>query len=339
MEGLSSQRDILLSVKEAIPAIHLIASHRSQRPEILSVADTSYLEPQNHTDEAEKLAFITDVVQKHNVQLIHCGRNCSWFEKHRAAIESLDVKLITGATSLDTFALADDKFNYAQVMAQHGLPVVDSMMITDVETLEEALLNKPFGDKAVCIKPVTGIYGLGFWRFDDTASFMKPLNDPDSRRIHPQQYLHALRTIDKFEPLLLMPYLQGPERSVDMIVDHGQVLGAIGRRKEGVYQQMELDGPAIELAKACAQIMNADGLVNVQTRNDADGNPVLLEINMRPSGGICYTNHSGVNLPGLFAQYHLGLITADEIKTNIYTHFSPAVVRSVTSVLPVSMDL
>lgn len=339
MEGLSSQRDILLSVKEAVPGIHLVASHRSQRPEILSVADTSYLEPQNHTEEAEKLTFIRDVVQKHNVQLIHCGRNCSWFEKHRQYIETLNVKLVTGATSLDTFVLADDKFQYAQVMAQHGLPVVESMMIPDVETLEKAIQEKPFNEHAVCIKPVTGIYGLGFWRFDDSISFMKPLNDPDSRRIHPEQYLHALRSVDQFEPLLLMPYLQGPERSVDMIVDHGLVLGAIGRRKEGVYQQMELDGPAIELAKACAQIMQADGLVNVQTRNDKDGNPVLLEINMRPSGGICYTNHSGVNLPGLFAQYHLGLITADEIKANIHSHFSPAVVRSITTVLPVSMDL
>ena len=43
--------------------------------------------------------------------------------------------------------------------------------------------------------------------------------------------------------------------------------------------------------------MKADGLVNVQTRNDVNGNPVLLETNMRPSG-VGYTLHSGVNLPG-----------------------------------------
>jgi biotin carboxylase len=338
MEGLSSQRDILLSVKEAIPELHLVASHRAQRPEILSVADTAYQEPHTHNDDIEKLSFIELVVKRHNVQLIHCGRNSSWFEKHRQHIESLGVKLITGASSTDSLALADDKFQYAQVMASHGLPVVESMMIPDVVTLERAIQEKPFGERAVCIKPVTGIYGLGFWRFDDSVSFMKPLNDPDSRHIHPEQYLHALRTMDHFEPLLLMPYLQGPERSVDMIVDKGQVLAAISRRKEGAYQHMELDGRAIELAKACAELMKADGLVNVQTRNDADGNPVLLEINMRPSGGICYTNHSGVNLPGLFAKYHLGMITPDEIETNSRALFHPAVVRSITTVLPVSMD-
>jgi carbamoylphosphate synthase large subunit len=30
--------------------------------------------------------------------------------------------------------------------------------------------------------------------------------------------------------------------------------------------------------------MNADGMVNVQTRHNAEGKPLLLEINMRPSG-------------------------------------------------------
>ncbi|MNE73118.1 hypothetical protein D3C80_1691090 [compost metagenome] len=79
--------------------------------------------------------------------------------------------------------------------------------------------------------------------------------------------------------------------------------------------------------------MKADGLVNVQTRNDVKGNPVLLETNMRPSGGVGYTLHSGVNLPGLFAAFKLGLMSEDEVIQSAKNTFSPVAVRSITDVI------
>ena len=136
-----------------------------------------------------------------------------------------------------------------------------------------------------------------------------------------------------------MPYLPGPEYSVDMVVSQGTVLAAIGRRKVGVLQYLENEGEAIELAIDCARLMNADGMVNVQTRHNAEGKPLLLEINMRPSGGIGYTRHSGVNLPGLYAFHTLGLMDDEQVRQSAKTDFSPAVVRSVTDVIPYPASL
>ena len=79
--------------------------------------------------------------------------------------------------------------------------------------------------------------------------------------------------------------------------------------------------------------LKADGLVNVQTRNDVNGNPVLLETNMRPSGGVGYTLHSGVNLPGLFAAFKLGLMSEDMVRQSAKNTFSPVAVRSITDVI------
>jgi len=98
---------------------------------------------------------------------------------------------------------------------------------------------------------------------------------------------------------------------------------------------MEQAGEAFELGKACAEVMQADGLINVQTRNNSDGKPVLLEINMRPSGGICYTRATGVNLPGLFALRKLGLIDQQTASAMARRKFKPTVVRSVTSVIEI----
>ena len=332
MEGLSSQRDILQAIKSECPDITVIASHRHERSEILSEADHSYIEP---TTDEERLKFISDVVGKHDVAVIHAGRNCRWFEEHRLAIEKNGVKLVTGANNLTTFDIADNKFSFSKEMQANDLPVVPSIYIDSVEQLEKSIASKVFDNAALCVKPVTGIYGLGFWRLDRQVDSMKHLNDPDSRRIHPDIYIHSISR-SSFSPMVLMPYLPGPERSVDMLIENGEVLAAVGRRKEGPIQHMECDGDAYHLAIKCAELLKADGLVNVQTRNDHNGIPVLLEINLRPSGGICYTTHSGVNLPALFAKWHLGLINKEQIKDTIKQTFSPAKVRNVTSVIPLN---
>ncbi|KOC90807.1 ATP-grasp domain-containing protein [Winslowiella iniecta] len=339
MEGLSSQRDIIQGItafsKSHQVDVEVFASHRHQRNEILSQADFALLEP---ADEQQRLNFILTTVNKYAIQAIHTGRNALWFETHRAAIEACGVRLATGATRPDLLELADDKVAFAQLMEKHGLPVVPSIRVNSAAELRQLIAASPFSEP-LCIKPVTGIYGMGFWRFDDSVSPMATFTHPENRKVNAGLYLNALEESDSFEPLVLMPYLPGPEYSVDILAERGTVLAAVARRKEGALQYLENSGEAFELAKACAQVMGADGLVNVQTRNDSSGKPVLLEINMRPSGGIGYTRFSGVNLPGLFALRQLGLMEPQAIIDEASRVFSPATVRSVTDVINYSTAL
>ncbi|EIG6150603.1 ATP-grasp domain-containing protein [Escherichia coli] len=334
MEGLSSQRDIIQGVKSFAQknnfAITVFASHRNERNEILSVADYSLTEPE---DPQKRLQFIQETIQTYGIHHIHTGRNSQWFEEHRSAIEPTGATLTTGATGVDWLTLADEKVTFAQFMEQKGLPVVPSWRVNTLAELKTHLAAPPFTDSPVCVKPVTGIYGMGFWRFDDCASPMAVFNHPEHRLVSPQQYIAAASAAESFKPLVLMPYLPGPEFSVDILADKGEILAAVGRRKEGAIQYLVNEGSAWELACDCARVMKADGLVNVQTRNDVNGNPVLLETNMRPSGGVGYTLHSGVNLPGLFAAFKLGLMSEDMVRQSAKNTFSPVAVRSITDVI------
>ena len=327
MEGLSSQRDIIQAVKSFAQknslAITVFASHRNERNEILSVADYSLTESE---DPQKRLQFIQETIQNHGIHHIHTGRNTQWFEEHRTAIESTGVTLTTGATGTEWLT-------FAQFMEQNGLPVVPSWRVNTLAELKAHLVAPPFSDSPVCVKPVTGIYGMGFWRFDDNASPMAVFNHPEHRLVSPQQYIAAASASESFKPLVLMPYLPGPEFSVDILAAKGEILAAVGRRKEGAIQYLVNEGCAWELACACARVMKSDGLVNVQTRNDVHGNAVLLETNMRPSGGVGYTLHSGVNLPGLFAAFKLGLMTEDAVIQSAKNTFSPVAVRSITDVI------
>lgn len=331
MEGLSSQRDLIQGIRAFASLkqtdVTVIASHRNDRHEILSQADIALIEPQEAVD---RLAFILATVKKLGVKAIHTGRHAAWLEAHRAAITASGVTLTSGSLYPAMFALADDKVAYAHVMEKAGLPVVPSLRVESVDALRALIARSPFSSKALCVKPVKGIYGMGFWQFDESVSPMAQFINPDSRKVNAHVYLHALEQAGEFEPLVLMPYLPGPEYSVDMLVEDGAVLAAVGRRKEGSLQYLENHGEAFELAKACAHLMKADGLVNVQTRNSASGKPLLLEINMRPSGGIGYTRLSGVNLPGLFAFRQLGLMSQQAVLDEAERAFAPAVVRPLT---------
>lgn len=333
MEGLSSQRDIIAGVKTFFKKTHkdvsVMASHRHHRHEILNQADIALIEP---ADDEQRLNFIVNTVKTYAVKAIHSGRNSLWFETHRQQIEATGASLTTGANSVTDLMLAEDKVEFAQKMQAHGLAVVPSLRIESADALRAALASAK-NKQSVCVKPVTGIYGMGFWRFDDKASPMSAFTHPENRKVHPEIYLYALEQQDDFKPLVLMPYLPGPEYSVDMLVEQGQVIAAVARRKEGALQYLEQSGPALELAKRCAQIMQADGLVNVQTRHNDHGEPLLLEINMRPSGGIGYTLHSGVNLPALFALRQLGLCSESEAQRLATEGFTAAAVRSMTDVI------
>jgi len=315
MEGVSSQKDILALVAQARRAgrhdFLLIASHRSSRPEILAEADIAYLEPE---DDGALFAFIRHVCQQHRVRAIHAGKRGALLEQQRTAIEALGVRLVTGARERATFTLADNKTRFSAEMSAHGLPAVPSIEVRTPDEVAAAIAQVEAQGHRPCIKPVHGIYGMGFWVLRRDAHTLSFFNNPDSRQIHPDVLIESLRRAQQAGeslPLqIVMPWLAGPERSVDMLVENGRVIAAVARRKEGSVQVFEQETPAWRLAVACAETLHVDGLINVQTRNDAEGHPVLLEANLRPSGGIGYTAFSGINLPGLFALRQLELISA-----------------------------
>ncbi|MGB5854740.1 MAG: ATP-grasp domain-containing protein [Oceanisphaera sp.] len=347
MTGLSSQRDMIRAIKAEVPEVTIVASHQQPRYEILAEADYAYLEPplagydlgSNSANIELMLVFMAEVVNKHQVSVIHVGRNSPFFEGHRSTIESWGVTLVTGARGQASFAIADNKQAFANHMQAQGLPVVPTLSARSLAELEHIFKRQPFGATDFCIKPARGIYGMGFWHLDTTAVLL----DADTKRIHPDIYLAAARLDNErghqFSEQVVMPFLPGIERSVDIIIDQGKVITAIGRCKKDAVQYFEHSGIAFDLALKCAEQLGLDGLVNVQTRDDANGQPFLLETNLRPSGGICFSLSSKVNLSALFARYVTGLWSAADIQAHVAACFMPAHVRSTSTVLPLPLSL
>lgn len=304
LEGQSSQRDIIIGAREALPAeVKIFASHRQCRPEITGLADISFMEPE---DSQKRIEWVIATALMHGIKIILVGRAGGVFEAARSRFEAVGLQLVTGGMSMDTFEMVDDKSRFTAEAERAGLTCVPAITVTSAHELAKAY-EALSAQGEVCIKPAVGIYGQGFWRFNSAADPFRCFASPDSREVNFETYLQAYSAGGSRPPMLVMPYMVGSECSVDMVCEAGRPVAFVGRRKQGLHQTFECDTAAVELTLKAAAHFKCDGLINVQTRDDADGKPYLLEINPRYSGGIGYNRAAGTNLPGIFATRRLGL--------------------------------
>lgn len=323
LEGQSSQRDLLQALRPVLPAdIPLYASHRKFRPEITDCADHAWREP---ADDAERVQWVLDTAQQHQIKLVWAGRRGQVYEPHRAAFTAAGIDLITGATSLQDLLDLDSKAIFAERCQQAGIPVASGWVVNNGQELSEVVAAQR-DQQALCIKPVHGIFGEGFWRLIDDLSPFRCFLTPDDRCVNTQLFVDSYAALTKPKPMLVMPYLSGTEYSVDMVCEAGQVVAAVARdKREDKSQCLMLEHEVIELARRVVALFGCDGIVNLQSKSDAHGQQHVLEINARPSGGIGYTMHTGLNLAAICVLRRLGLpVPAMPIH-------SPVVVRPLTT--------
>ena len=351
-EGQSSQRDMLASL-QALKAkfgtpFHIIASHRHQRPEIFEFADDSYYEPYQNTGMNEsndsvsdepllpRWQFVLNQAQKNNVKVLLTGRNSIDYEVQRDAFSAAGIRLLTGATSVSALERIEDKFAFMQHCHAHDIPVAEAWRFDNIDELNVLLAKH--AHQPLCVKPVTGIFAQGFWRLDTGKrpdaryDSFEHLYFTEDKKINTEQFIAAYERSQMIQeqpiPMLLMPYLDGQEYSIDVVCEQGEVLAAVTRYKTGKIQHIGYDEAVMAVVIPLIKAFGCDGIVSVQTKADDAGQHRALEINSRPSGGIGYTSHSGVDLTQVGFAYWLGLGDKPNLQ-EIASQITPCQVRSI----------
>ena len=352
-EGQSSQRDMLASLQalkaQSETPFNIIASHRHNRPEIFEFADSVYIEPSASATDSDEQAelesaepvmprwqFVLEQAKNNNVKVLLTGRNGIDYEAQREAFDAAGIRLLTGATSVAALEAIDDKFAFMQQCHEHDIPVAEAWRFDNVAELESLLARH--GHQPLCVKPVTGIFAQGFWRLDTDKEpdarydSFEHLYFTEEKKINTTQFIHAyahsLMVHERPIPMLLMPYLSGQEYSIDVVCEYGEVLAAVTRYKTGKIQHIGYEQAVMDVVTPLIKAFGCDGIVSVQTKADDDGQHRVLEINSRPSGGIGYTTHSGVDLTQVAFGNWLGL-TAKPKLADIAQQIMPCQVRSI----------
>ena len=361
-EGQSSQRDMLASLQilkaQSDQPFSIIASHRHNRPEIFEFADSVYREPSATTTDSDEQAilqsdepliprwqFVLEQAKNNNVKVLLTGRNGIDYEAQREAFAAAGIRLLTGATSVAALETIDDKFAFMQQCHTHNIPVAEAWRFDTVAELEALLATH--GHQPLCVKPVTGIFAQGFWRLDtgketsEQYDSFEHLYFTEEKKINTTQFINAyansIMVQERPIPMLLMPYLSGQEYSIDVVCEYGEILAAVTRYKTGKIQHIGYEQSVMDVVIPLIKVFGCDGIVSVQTKADDDGQHRVLEINSRPSGGIDYTTHSGVDLTQVGFAYWLGLSEKPKL-SDIAQQITPCQVRSIMVSVKIEED-
>ncbi|MCW2927073.1 MAG: hypothetical protein JWM86_1041 [Thermoleophilia bacterium] len=135
------------------------------------------------------------------------------------------------------------------------------------------------------------------------------------RRITDASELHELD-----DSYVVQEELPGEEVSVDVYVNGaGRVLAAVPRRRLRTELGISMCGQTFrdaELQAMAAQVaehVGGHGILNIQFKQDADGQYRLLEVNPRCPGGMSLTVASGVNMPAMLVRELLGEELAEPV--------------------------
>lgn len=171
------------------------------------------------------------------------------------------------------------------------VPIPDWRVVNTLAEMKAAYAELRDRHKSVCFKPDEGIFGYGFRRIVENGTALDRLMKGGPYTAVSEIGWPEIEVVfgaaARFEDLLLMPYLPGKERSIDCIAHDGHLVACINRYKTTHETQVMEDNPRIEefIELICTQL-HLSGVFNVQFRESGDGNPFLLELNSRMSGGL-----------------------------------------------------
>lgn len=319
----ASQRDIAELVRRGSNGnIKVISSHGSDREDIFMTADEYFVEPSSSSatdfDYAE-WALNTATAKRIGGMVAMRNRKKLLAVRENFAVRG--VRLAAGALDEDTIDLCDHKDRFTVAMKAAGIPVTETIAADTLDELRSAIADIAATGTEVCVKPSVGVYGRGFWHFVPGLNPFSLFSTIDANQVDPEVYMEAYAKAENPGTMIVMQYLPGIESSVDCVCDGGTLVAHAVRQKSSDRQNVFTGGREVEVARAVVAELKLDGLVNVQTKADAAGNPVLLEVNTRPSGGVGYSAAAGVNLPLACARMLLGERVGD---TSIAT---PVVIR------------
>jgi carbamoyl-phosphate synthase large subunit len=220
--------------------------------------------------------------------------------------EEVDVLVPTVDTELLPLAQAREDFAAAGV----------TLVVAQEETLAVCLDKWRLAERCrgVVRVPDTWLVDDGFDPSEPSLPvIVKPRSGSGSRGIALLERREELEALPRDGSLLVQEHLPGPEHSLDVLARaDGHVAGVVPRERLKVDSGIAVTGRTKHdkrldaFAREVARLIGLTTVANVQVKEDADGEPALLEVNPRFPGTMPLTVASGIDMPRLAIGEALG---------------------------------
>lgn len=295
-------------------AVHVIGTHTDPDSPVVLAADQAEIEPD--LEPGQYVEWALRFAGRHGVDVLVPRLHMAELAAARDRFAAVGTRLL--CPDADTVRLFADKPRAYAAATALGLPVPPHRVVSDSAGVRAAFEQLAALGSGVCMKPTQGTAGAGYRLLVDRPPQLADFAGRARARADLGAVCAALEAAAAAgEPgpeLLLTPYLDGPEISMDALADAvGRPLAVIGRTHavRGRRRHLVDDRQARAVAERLLAAHRVGYLSNTQVRywrgpGDAQPRPYLLEVNTRISGGLFQTALAGVNLPWAAVRLALG---------------------------------
>lgn len=283
--------------------VEIHATHGDPDSPILAAADTAELEPKGLSP-AAYVEYALDQCARHSIDVFVPVLHQAAVAAHREDFAAVGTALL--APPAEAVATFHDKVTAYEAVQALGVPVPPWWRVRTEDELVAAVDAMEADGHKACFKPAAGAGGVGFRIITRTPFSLMHLSGFPSPYVPLNLVVDALRQADGPVDWLVMPRLEEPEVSVDCLTGpDGRVRMAVGRTKNGRRRGFTLQPSFIEPARHIARAFDLHYLTNIQFRMYED-EPVLMDVNTRPAGGLHQLSQCGLNAPWAAVRLALG---------------------------------
>ena len=287
----------------------VLGSNRNPLALYREVCDEWHVEP-NCTDDDEYAAFCLDFCREHEVEIFVPRHRLIALAERQEQFTRQGVRLLCGENTALLRTL-DDKARTYSLFEQWGFKCVpEHRVIRSVDKFRQACedLRSRYG--RICYKLAKDEGASTFRVLDETFDQAGALFRVPGAKIALVTAERILTAYDFAVPVLVMPWLTGPEISVDCLATKQGPLILPRYKSDHRYETIRFDGALMTLCQQILEHLRLNAPLNLQFRLH-EGKLFLLEINPRMSGGLQLAcTATAINVPALALKQLLGMETS-----------------------------
>lgn len=294
----STVYNIITSIKEECKEELIIVGSNEKKDAVYKVlCDEWYQEPV--FKEGEKYAtWCLNFCKTHQIDVFIPRRGRKDIAKIYNEFQKNGVKVLM-CSNYELMQKLESKIETAKIFRENQICEVPEMItVTNVHDFKKAYeyLSKKYPEDRICFKYEEDEGGLSFRVIDNTIDTIKTLRNGRGLKITYSETISMLSKQDKFDSLILMIYLKGPEISIDSLMTSKGFVGAVREKKGSRVTEIYQDKDIIGISEKFARLTGITMPYNLQLRYH-NNKLYLLEVNTRMAGGIHKLCLAGINIP------------------------------------------
>ncbi|MET7381448.1 ATP-grasp domain-containing protein [Streptomyces sp. NPDC005526] len=288
-------------------AVEIHATHGDADSPVLAAADTADMEPEGLSP-AGYVEYALAQCRRRGIDVFVPRLHQAAIVAHRADFAAAGTALL--APTPEAVAVFEDKATAYEAVRSIGVPVPPWWRVRTADELLFAVEELESKGHQACFKPAAGAGGVGFRVITRAPFSLAQLSGFPTPSVPLDLVLRALEEADEETAgqvdWLVMPRLGQPEVSVDCLTGpDNRVRMAVGRTKNGRRRGFTVHERWLDPAHRIAEGFGLHYLSNIQFRMYGD-QPVLLDVNTRPAGGLHQLSLCGINAPWAAVRLALG---------------------------------